>query len=316
MTNNLDDEKSLIENPIENTENQKENENFQPQINETILKNNVMELFKIHAGKVAIALFILTFLSNVFIILPVFFSATLMVAENLYIFSLISVAFISSISFIFVFVLQNGFFIMGYKFYNKERAVLGNLFDGFRDLKRSFSASAIYFFIYALVIIFSVFIYTIYLKYFGTSESITNVITVETLPMPDFFVWIVLLFMVVIAAVAVIPFSFVWFSLYEDKTLKPKEAFRKSKQILKGKKIALVKFCCKCGGIPLIVFFISIAIIFVSMYLKITSSILQFVSFIYTVSYWFSIIRIIFALSAYYNYLCPKRVLLEDGLSD
>lgn len=318
MSNDLEDEKKLIEVPFENVSDdfQMETENYENQDKEKILKNSVMNAFKKYAGKVAIALFILTFLSNVFVILPIFFSASLLVSESLYFFSFMSVVVISAISFIFVFVLQNGFFVLCYNFYNNERGVIGNLFDGFRDLKRSFLASLIYFLIYTLIITFCVFIYTLYLKYFGTIESATQILSEETLPMPDFFVWIVLFFMLVISIFVVFPFSFVWFILYEDKNLKVKDSFKKSKFLLKGQKIAMFKFCCKSAGLPLIVFIISVVIIFISMYLEITSSILQFVSFIYTVSYWFSIIRIMFALSAYYNYLCPKRILLEDGLSN
>lgn len=272
------------------------------------VKNKVKQNF-FNAFTSCIAVSILSFVILIFILFPMMlsnFSGIVGICINF---------FAILISLCFVFMLHYGFFVIIGKIYKNEYAVLGNIFDGFRDFKRIFPFAFIFallFFCGSLIIsfCFDIEIASIDEQVLSTLsfEDLSSYITINAF-------WVkVLVFYCVIALVFVIFSCFVWCILAEKREeTKVISVFKQSFYTLKGKLFKFFALLFHCCGIPLLSLIVSLSVSYLSVFFAIPDFIVQIAHFAYTAFYFFLIIRFVFALWAFYCREQGSFLLLSDS---
>lgn len=259
------------------------------------LKQNVDECFKKNSGKATISFLLMLFANSlVLILLSLFLMQGNVLSYLFYPLAILSV--------VCSFILQYGFMVLLLRIYSKEPNVLGHLFIGFHSFKRSSKAALIYTGIYFVCIFVSVLLYILY-KHFFTPEVLPVVaaeVEEELFKMPGVDTWIAVLVMVLLCFIVLFRFVFVWLIMYKNPNCSAFSAFKTSNAMLKGKKKELFVFLIQCGGIPLLIAFICFALVMVSTFIDINASFIRVASFMYTVSYVFSVIRLVFGVVAFY----------------
>jgi hypothetical protein len=136
-----------------------------------------------------------------------------------------------------ILVMQYGYMTLLYKLYTGSRAIIGDMFSGFRDIKRIGNAALLFFGVDFASIIISILIAAVF------SAAVPFISA-------DFSRMLLVVFALYGATVVtvLIRFAFVWFSLFANPLLKAKDAFKKSAHLLIGNKRRLLLLCLQAGG--------------------------------------------------------------------
>jgi hypothetical protein len=138
-----------------------------------------------------------------------------------------------------LFIVQYGFVILLYKLYTGKGAIIGDLFFGFRDIRRIGKAALLFFSLdcaaFVLCAILIVVIATVFSS-MGLSRMILTAFVIYGLLM----------------IAVLLPFAFVWLELFSKPDEKAPQVFKKSARILTGQKRRLFALCCRSGGIFLV----------------------------------------------------------------
>ncbi len=215
---------------------------------------------------------------------------------------------ISSIVIVFVslfvlssiqFVLQYGFFILVFLFYNNEYAVIAHLFTGFRDFKRAFIVGLYYTGIFMASSLIIGIILSVVISF--------NTVAVDFFTI-DILYLIVTIISMIILAVIYIKLGFVWFFLYENSLLSVKEALRKSIEVTHKNMKNFLVLCIKTAGIYILLFIafsvLKNILIYGSMYFyseEINTLAISILNVLSTVFLYLAILRLCFSLVAMYK---------------
>lgn len=219
---------------------------------------------------------------------------------------LVTSIFISAIQF----VLQYGFFVLVFLFYNDQFAVIAHLFAGFRDFKRAFLLGLLFTGIYlsitlSISIVLSILIYT-------------GVLFKEAFRL-DLIMFALNVISVVIFAVLYLKLGFTWFFLYENTAITIKEGIKKSLAVTKGKTGKFVAFALKTAGLFLILFVIAyiiktiplfVEISFISLEIQIIA--VQVLNVVANVCFFLTLLRFSFALVAMYKIYNNSDTVVEE----
>jgi hypothetical protein len=195
-----------------------------------VLVEQINRCFKANAGK------------------AVFSTGALLVSQMLIMFSLVvllqlfpailmlPLAMFAAIS---LFLVQYGFVTLLYKLYTGKKAIIGDLFFGFRDIRRIGKAALLFFFLDCAVFVLCVILIAVIASVFPGMELSRMIFTV--------FVIYGLLIVAVL-----LPFAFVWLELFANPNEKAPQVFKKSARKLAGQKRRLFALCFQSGGIFLV----------------------------------------------------------------
>ena len=141
----------------------------------------------------------------------------------------------------FMHLFHSGFAVILYKLYTRQGAVLGDLLSGVRDIKRQYAAGILFVLIELACLL-----------------AVAVVFAVSGAPLESFddSLKAILFFVLVycaLLALCMAPFSFVWFELYNNRSIKPLEAFASSARLLKKNKPRLLILVMKSCGIFLLI---------------------------------------------------------------
>jgi hypothetical protein len=138
-----------------------------------------------------------------------------------------------------LFIVQYGFVTLLYKLYTGKRAVIGDLFFGFRDIRRIGKAALLFFSLDCAVFVLCV---------------ILTAVIASAVPGMALSRMILTAFVIYGSSLLVVllPFAFVWFELFSNSKEKAPQVFKKSARILTGQKWRLFALCFRSGGIFLV----------------------------------------------------------------
>ncbi|MDR3284767.1 MAG: hypothetical protein LBS97_06285 [Treponema sp.] len=143
---------------------------------------------------------------------------------------------------IFLLLVQYGFSVIMYKLYTRRRAIIGDLFSGFRDIRRVGGAAVIFFAIDCGVCLLCVIFALAFRGAFpGMVTGLSRLVLTA------------MLFYGVCILLALLPFAFVWLELFSNPQMRSREAFKKSARLMRGHKLHLLELCLRAGGISLLI---------------------------------------------------------------
>lgn len=269
-------------------------------MNTVDLKRKVLRNVRLSFGKTITAFFVLSAL-NMFIDSCLFFPFVgAGVQSGIVLFPALIVCSTAA------FILQFGYFMIILRLYRGERAVLGHLFFGFRDWKRLSVLGAGLFAVYFVLLSgIAVFLIVLPSVSAGSASSLwmlangaPNGISV---PASGFIVAVVLSAVLLTAmCIVLFRFAFIFPLLIDHPGIPVVKLLKQSAVMLRRKKMRLFLFCLHCGGVPLAACALSLCAVFAGLFLQVSSGVQQSAGFLYTVSYAFSVVRILTALCAWY----------------
>jgi hypothetical protein len=134
-------------------------------------------------------------------------------------------------------IVQYGFMILLYKLYTGKRAIIGDLFSGFTDIRRIGNAALRFLAIDCAAVVVCALIVAL------LSTMVPGILT----NFSRLFLVVFALYGATIVTV-LIRFAFVWFVLFENPKLKAREAFTKSALHLMAGKQRLLALALRAGG--------------------------------------------------------------------
>ena len=202
------------------------------------------------------------------------------------------------------FVLQYGFFVLVFLFYNNEYAVLVHLFTGFRDFKRAFIVGLFY---------TGVFYTGVFMGIFMIFGVVFSLLLSYNIVSADFFSIDILYLIVTIIAMITLVFLYckfgcTWFFLYENSLLTVKEALKKSIEVTQENFKNFLALCVKTAGVYILLFIVFSVVQNVLIYgpmnlysEEVNKIVIAILNVLSTVFLYLSILRLCFSLVAMYK---------------
>ncbi|AEE16319.1 DUF975 family protein [Treponema brennaborense] len=156
---------------------------------------------------------------------------------------------------VFLLVMQYGFTILLAKLYRGDRAVLGDLFCGFRDFKRVCLLSVL--FGVAAIVLCGVIVPAGMALFFASGREMTTAAVMSLVP--------VLTFVCLIAywLAVMLPFAFAYFVLYDNPSFTVRQVFKAAARLMRGYRLKFLLFVLRVGGWWLAAAVVSYAVGFV-----------------------------------------------------
>ncbi len=235
---------------------------------------------------------ILTTLMMAFAMIPI---ASAIMSSTINILSVISLIVTSLVVSALHFVLQYGFFVLVFLLYSGNYAVIGHLFSGFYDFKRSFKIGIIFSAVYMSVLLGASGVFSFLLqheKIFLTFDMLLAILGIISL---------------ILLAILYMHFAFAWFLLYENPRLTVKQGLMQSLSIVKGKKIEFLKFCFSCSSYYIVIFIACLIVLQIPLFIDTidvsSTSYVAFsniLNFVYIICMYVTIMKISLAFASWY----------------
>ncbi len=235
---------------------------------------------------------IITTFMMAFTMLPM---ASALMSSTMNITSMIMLFFATIAISSFQYVVQYGFFVLVFLLYAGRYAVLGHLFSGFRDFKRSFLLGLVFTSIYVAILA----ILTVVLTFLMSS----NIIQIDF----EMLIGILGIISLIVLAFLYVHFTFAWFLLYENSQISIKEALKKSCGITKGKKMEFLGFCLRCSSFYVPLGLVSLLVIQMPLFvpnfdatIPLYSAIASVLNVVYIICMYISLMRFSIAFASWY----------------
>ncbi len=274
---------------------------------ESNLVKKVKKCMAQNMPKFIVSLLIMSIFTSLLMAFTMVPMANAIAATQISIPSMLTTIAIILVTFSLQYVLQYGFFVLVFLLYSERYAVLGHLFSGFRDFKRSFLLGLIFAAIYVAVLTIVTIILNLLLAY--------GVIQLH------FELLVLILFIVAIVTLAILYmyFAFAWFILYENSRITVRGALKRSFSITKGKKASFVALCLQCSSFFLPLVLVSLVCLQIPLFvpvIDVNSSLYTILApilnFGYIIGAFVTIMRYSIAFSAWYvSYYESPNVIKE-----
>ena len=309
---------------------------IQTQINGTI-RNNL--------PKMVISIVALRFLSTIAVTLIAAPVSLVFLLDSGSIFSSVMLLGSSILSEIVTVFLMYGFFVLLGRFYREERAIIGYLFQAFRDWKRMGLVTLLVCVVTIALAFLTAFpslkiiqhykgdeIETLVLEEIAnaTTANVDNsalgetersivaaaseidVVTTIAMRMYDEFIKYLPFFLVpylILFVLILVRYAFVFPILYHEPEITVRQALKKSRLLLKKKNFKLIWFCLRCSLYPIL----AAVVCYVGTLFINVDFLLTVVSLLFQVAFYFSIIVIMLSVNAfYYEHADPETLCISS----
>lgn len=310
---------------------------IQTQINGTI-RNNL--------PKMVISIIALRFLSTIAVSLIAAPVSLVFLIDSGSLFSSAMLLLSSVLSEVVTVFLMYGFFVLLGRFYREEHAVIGYLFQAFRDWKRMTIVTLLVCAVTVSLAFLTAFpslkiiqhykgeeIKTLVLEEIANAKAAAetgnasdagvlgtdgaavaeiDAVTAIAMRMYDEFIKYLPFFLVpylILFVLILVRYAFVFPILYHERDITVRQALKKSRLLLKKKNFKLIWFCLRCSLYPILAAVVCYAATF---FIEV-ELLLAVVSLLFQVAFYFSIIVIMLSVNAfYYEHADPETLCISS----
>ena len=312
---------------------------IQTQINGTI-RNNL--------PKMVISIIALRFLSTIAVSLIAAPVSLVFLIDSGSLFSSAMLLLSSVLSEVVTVFLMYGFFVLLGRFYREEHAVIGYLFQAFRDWKRMTIVTLLVCAVTVSLAFLTAFPSLKIIQYYkgeeiktlvleeianakaaaetgnasdagvlgtdGAAVAEIDAVTAIAMRMYDEFIKYLPFFLVpylILFVLILVRYAFVFPILYHERDITVRQALKKSRLLLKKKNFKLIWFCLRCSLYPILAAVVCYAATF---FIEV-ELLLAVVSLLFQVAFYFSIIVIMLSVNAfYYEHADPETLCISSPI--